>query len=99
MLVTLLVFDLAWEVTASFFSPLYLHFLQQHPVTYISLYKLLLASQSWYPFPAYFERGVAVPAISALAVKTSVCRDSQPKRMRVIMLSNELERISIAAPG
>ena len=31
------------------------------------------------PFLAYFERGVAVPAISALAVKTSVCRDSQPR--------------------
>ena len=48
-----------------------------------------------------FERGVAVPAISVLAVKTSACRDSQPERIRAIMLSDpgpDLERISIAAP-
>ena len=84
-----------------FFSLLYLHFLQQLSVTYVSLYELLPASRSCpASFPACFEHGVAAPAISALAVATSVCRESQ--RMRVIMLSDpgpDRERTSTAAPS
>ena len=88
VLVTLLAFALAREVTASFFS-----------LSFISIFfckfqsPIFPSMSSFRPpgpapafFPAYFERGVAAPAISALDVNTSVCRDSQPERIRAIML-------------
>ena len=53
-------------------------------------------------FPAYFERGIAALAISGLAVEISVCRNSQPERIRAIMLFDpglDPERTSIAAPS
>ena len=61
--VTLLVFVLARKATASSFSLLYLHFLQQLPVTYVSVYELPGPAPAF--FPTYFERGVAV-SISAI---------------------------------
>ena len=61
------------------FSLLYLHFLQRLPITYVSLSELLPASWPYLspPPPAYFECGLEAPAICALAVATSVCRESQ----------------------
>ena len=100
--VTLLVFALARKATASSFSLSFISifFSNFQSPMFLSMSFFRPPSPAPASFPACFERGVAAPAISALAVATSVCRESQ--RMRVIMLSDPgpgLERTSTAVTG
>ena len=100
--VTLLVFALAREATTSSFSHSFIStfFSNFQSPMFPSMSFFQSPSPASASFPACFECGVAVPAIAALAVATSVCRESQ--RTRVIMLSDPgpgLERISIVAPS
>ena len=89
--VSLLVFALAREATASSFSHSFIS------IFFSNFQSPMLPSMSFFQppspastfFPACFECRVAVPAISALAVVASVCRESQ--RTRVIMLSDPVQ--------
>ena len=77
--VTLLVFGLAWEATASSFSHSFIS------IFFSNFQSPMFPTMSFFrppgpasaSFPACFECGVVVPAICTLAIAASVYRESQ----------------------